>query len=206
MPWDPTQLLWKLLLAYAAFRAFRPLPPHSNLLPAERDAGLAALPPDSPARILYPETWLSGGAYATLPLGKVKYWIVGPESGKKLKNFQVVLIHGLTSPSIAFTHIVPILTSANFRVLVYDLYGRGYSDAPRKVTYDSNLYVTQLALLLQHVRWKRARIVGYSMGGPIAAAFVAAFPSLVDRDVVMIASAGAAEVRIRFFAGLMSKR
>nr|GAT54774.1 predicted protein [Mycena chlorophos] len=201
MPYDPTHLLSKLLLVYTAFRAFRPLPPHSNLLPAESDAGLGALPPDSPARILYPETWLGGGAYATLPLGKVKYWIVGPESGTK-----VVLIHGLTTPSIAFTHIVPILASANFRVLVYDLYGRGYSDAPRNATYDSNLYVTQLALLLQHVRWERARVVGYSMGGPIAAAFVAAFPSLVERDVAMIASAGGAEVRIKFSSGPLMRK
>lgn len=33
---------------------------------------------------------------------------------------------------------------------IVDLYGRGYSDAPQ-TTYDSTLYVTQLALLMQHI-------------------------------------------------------
>ena len=43
-----------------------------------------------------------------------------------------------------------------------DLYGRGYSDAPQ-TTYDTSLYVTQLALLMQHVKWDQARLVGISM-------------------------------------------
>lgn len=43
-----------------------------------------------------------------------------------------------------------------------DLYGRGYSDAP-SVTYDVNLYTTQLALLLQYIGWEKAHIVGFSM-------------------------------------------
>lgn len=43
-----------------------------------------------------------------------------------------------------------------------DLYGRGYSDAPL-TTYDSALYATQLALLMQHVKWDKAAITGISM-------------------------------------------
>ena len=43
-----------------------------------------------------------------------------------------------------------------------DLYGRGYSDAPL-TTYDSALYATQLALLMQHVNWDKASIAGVSM-------------------------------------------
>lgn len=43
-----------------------------------------------------------------------------------------------------------------------DLYGRGYSDAPQ-TTYDSALYTTQLALLMQYVGWPRAHITGVSM-------------------------------------------
>ena len=43
-----------------------------------------------------------------------------------------------------------------------DLYGRGYSDAPQ-TTYDAYLYTTQLALLMQYLRWHKAIIVGYSM-------------------------------------------
>jgi hypothetical protein len=43
-----------------------------------------------------------------------------------------------------------------------DLYGRGYSDAPQ-VTYDTTLHTTQLALLMQYVKWDNAFIVGLSM-------------------------------------------
>ena len=43
-----------------------------------------------------------------------------------------------------------------------DLYGRGYSDAP-EITYDTSLYATQLALLMQHVKWPKAHVAGVSM-------------------------------------------
>lgn len=74
-----------------------------------------------------------------------------------------------------------------------DLYGRGYSDAP-ETTYDSTLYTTQLALLMQYLKWDKANIVGLSMGGGIAAAFTAQFPYLVDSGIGLIASAGLMEV------------
>ncbi|OSD03484.1 alpha/beta-hydrolase [Trametes coccinea BRFM310] len=79
-----------------------------------------------------------------------------------------------------------------FRVLVYDLYGKGYSEAPH-TTYDWSLFVTQLALLLQYVHWDETHVVGFSMGGGIAAAFTAALPHLVSGKVVLIASAGLLE-------------
>ncbi|KAJ7614496.1 Alpha/Beta hydrolase protein [Roridomyces roridus] len=164
-----------------------PTPPHR--LPAPVFPGLSSLPPDSRARDIYPEDWLDDGYYADLPMGRTRYWLVGPESGSK-----VVLIHGLSVPAFVWEPLIPQLTAAGNRVLVYDLYGRGYSDAPAAgVVYDPHLYVTQLALLLQHVGWQRTRLVGYSMGGAITAAFVATFPRLVEDDIVLIASAGLVE-------------
>ncbi|KAJ7438795.1 Alpha/Beta hydrolase protein [Mycena galericulata] len=163
-----------------------PTPPRR--LPVPVFPGLASLPPDSRAREIYPEDWAGEGAYAEFPMGRTRYWLAGPESGKK-----VVLIHGLSVPALVWAPLVPQLVAAGHRVLLYDLYGRGYSDAPAGVAYDPQLYVTQLALLLQHVRWPRARLVGVSMGGAIAAAFVATFPDLVEDEVVLVASAGLLE-------------
>ena len=92
-----------------------------------------------------------------------------------------------------------------------DLYGRGYSDAPA-TTYDAALYATQLALLMQHVKWEKAYVAGLSMvrlsqapdgvmyaecmpqGGGIATAFSTWFPQLVDGKVALIASAGLIQV------------
>jgi pimeloyl-ACP methyl ester carboxylesterase len=127
---------------------------------------------------------------------------------------QVVLIHGLSIPAMIWKNVAPQLASRGFRVLVYgmflskyvvfviwftffvlsDLYGRGYSDAPQ-TTYDANLYTTQLALLMQHLRWDKALVAGVSMGGGIATAFTAQFPHLVDEKVVLLACAGLMEVR-----------
>jgi len=109
------------------------------------------------------------------------------------------------------------LVSQGFRVLLYDLYGRGYSDAP-EVDYDSTLYVTQAALLMQYIGWDKACVAGLSMGGGITGAFAATFPHLVDGKIAVIASAGAIETRpllarrlqsfpiVRLFHGLSRKQ
>lgn len=49
-------------------------------------------------------------------------------------------------------------------VLVYDLWGRGYSQAPA-ANYDDSLYTSQLAMLLQKVGWEKTNVIGVSLGG-----------------------------------------
>jgi pimeloyl-ACP methyl ester carboxylesterase len=63
--------------------------------------------------------------------------------------------------------------------------------------HDETLFVTQLELLLWHVGWRTAdgsasapfTLVGYSLGGAIAAAYSALYPQLVRR-LILIAPAG----------------
>ncbi|KAK7042081.1 hydrolase-4 domain-containing protein [Favolaschia claudopus] len=177
-------LIPSLLVASHALASCPLTPKH---IPTPTDPGMSSLPLNSRSRIVYPEDFLEGGEYVQLPLGKVRYWLLGPPTGKK-----IVFIHGITIPSIAFAKIAPVLADAGFRVLLYDLYGRGYSDAPKGMSYDPQLYATQLALLLQHLNWRCTCVLGFSMGGAIAGAkFVAAFPALVEGDVILVASAGA---------------
>ena len=63
--------------------------------------------------------------------------------------------------TIRYLHI-----AGNFYLILLtylkDLYGRGYSEAPQ-TTYDTNLYTSQLAHLMQYIRWEKANIVGISM-------------------------------------------
>ncbi|KAF5385411.1 hypothetical protein D9757_005387 [Collybiopsis confluens] len=148
--------------------------------------GLSSLPRESKTWTLYPpDLYGEEGTYVNLPYGKTRYWLMGPpESDKK-----IVLIHGLSVPAMIWKEVAPSLAAKGYRVLLYDLYGRGYSDAPQ-TKYDSNLYVTQLALLMQHVKWDKAILVGVSMGGGVAAAFAASFPDLVEDRVIVISSAG----------------
>lgn len=75
-----------------------------------------------------------------------------------------------------------------------DLFGRGYSDAPGDVEYDTRLYTTQILLVLASSRlsWTGSNafsIIGYSLGGGIAANFAAAFPHMVE-TLILLAPAG----------------
>ncbi|KAI0940331.1 hypothetical protein AcV5_001469 [Taiwanofungus camphoratus] len=178
LQWTLIALPLAVLLAYV-LTAF---PPASS--PLHIHPSLAALPPHSPSWHIYPEHFFPGGAYVELPHGTVRYWLVGPHNGTR-----VVLIHGLSVPAIIWKDVAPALAASGFRVLLYDLYGRGYSDAPQ-TTYDAGLYTTQLALLMQYVGWDRAHLAGVSMGGGIAAAFAAHFPHLAGARIALVASTG----------------
>ncbi|KZT06563.1 alpha/beta-hydrolase [Laetiporus sulphureus 93-53] len=185
---DSSLVQWMLLALPAAVflavvvTAFPNAPATRTLHPS-----LASLPPDSSAREIYPVDYWEGGAYVSLPMGKVRYWLIGPEDGER-----IVLIHGLSVPAIIWQHVAPQLADAGYRVLLYDLYGRGYSDAPQ-TTYDTVLYTSQLALLMQHIGWTKAHVVGVSMGGGIAVAFAAQFPQLVSDRLALVACSGLIE-------------
>lgn len=98
-----------------------------------------------------------------------------------------------------------------------DLFGRGYSDAPGDVEYDTRLFVTQILLVLASSRlaWTGEgglSVVGYSLGGGIAANFAAAFPHLVE-TLVLLAPAGLIRPanfglasRLVFVSGLVPER
>lgn len=78
-------------------------------------------------------------------------------------------------------------------LILIDLFGRGYSAAPdpNVYRYNSALYISQVSLCLQSssIAWSSFAIVGYSLGGAIAADFASYFPNLV-RGLVLVAPAG----------------
>lgn len=71
---------------------------------------------------------------------------------------------------------------------MYDLWGRGYSQAPA-VAYDEALYASQLAMLLQKVGWHTTDVIGVSLGGAIATSFTTYYPEMVNK-LVLISPAG----------------
>lgn len=124
------------------------------------------------------------GDFARLSQGMTHFHWVGPADGRV-----IVAIHGLTSPSQAWKVIAAGLGKAGFRVLVYDLYGRGYSEAVDGCQ-DRRFFLTQLKDLLDHQNLKDDLILmGYSMGGSIATTFAAENKSLVQR-LILVATAG----------------
>lgn len=134
----------------------------------------------------------SGGHFARLKDGVTHYRWHGPDTGPV-----VVAIHGLTTPAVVWDAIIPTFTDRGFRVLSYDLYGRGLSDAP-KAPQSVDFFVSQLVALLDDQAIEApATFVGYSMGANISASFAAENPARVDRMIV-VAPAGIEPTRTLF--------
>ncbi|WP_163847551.1 alpha/beta fold hydrolase [Pseudooceanicola aestuarii] len=135
------------------------------------------------------------GQFADLSQGRTHYrWY------DRSRGPVAVLVHGLTSPSIVWQDIAPALQAQGYRVLVYDLYGRGLSDRP-KGPQDEAFFVTQLEDLLADQKIADdITFFGYSMGGAITAAYAARHPDQVLR-LVLVAPAGMG----RFPGGLMQR-
>lgn len=124
------------------------------------------------------------GRMADLATGATHYAWSGPEGGPI-----AICIHGLSTPSFVFAATQRHLADMGFRVLSYDLYGRGYSDRVRG-TQSLDFFLTQLRALLQHQNVGGPLVmVGYSMGAQIAAAFAAEEGPRV-RALVLAAPAG----------------
>ena len=103
------------------------------------------------------------GSLAKLSQGITHFRWFGPKGGPT-----VVCVHGQTTPSDAYLAVAQKLAAKGYRVLIYDIYGRGYS-SNGKGPQTRDFLVRQLEDLLedQGVTGKFA-IMGYSMGGIIA--------------------------------------
>lgn len=118
--------------------------------------------------------------FVKLTHGSIHYGWDGPEGGEV-----VVLVHGFSTPRFVFDKNIETLANAGYRVLSYDHYGRGFSDRP-KVDYDKQLYDNELLELLDALDINEPiNLVGYSMGGGIAAVFAGLHPDMVRRLVLM---------------------
>jgi pimeloyl-ACP methyl ester carboxylesterase len=123
----------------------------------------------------------AGVEQAALSDGVTAYHVHG-ESGP-----WVVFVHGLMSPMGGFEGLGKRLARAGFRVLRYDMFGRGLSDRP-DVRYDPALYVRQLRELTESLSISRLHLGAWSMGGIIAGRFALELGERVER-MVMIAPA-----------------
>ncbi|KAK0106398.1 hypothetical protein ONS96_004029 [Cadophora gregata f. sp. sojae] len=121
--------------------------------------------------------------------GIIKVFEWGPEDGKK-----VLLVHGLTTSSIAVGAMASELVERGCRVMTFDLWGHGYTDSCGDLDHDIRLYTSQilLAVTSSKLSWVGNTgfgLVGCSMGGAIAAAFAGYFPKMVD-SLALIVPAG----------------
>jgi len=124
------------------------------------------------------------GSFAELPQGITHYQWFGGARGPI-----AVCVHGLTTPGFVWHQMAEELAQMGYRVLVYDLYGRGYSDRPEG-KQDDAFFVQQLEDLLAHEKVADdITLFGYSMGAVVATCFAARHPDRL-RQLVLIAPAG----------------
>ena len=126
------------------------------------------------------------GGWAPLVQGNLYYRWYEPEISN---NEIVVLVHGFSTPHFVWDGMKEFLVDAGYKVLVYDHFGRGFSERP-SVVYDQDLYVKSLKGLLDYQNISQSvHLVGYSMGGPVVGYFTQQYPDSV-KSISFIAPAG----------------
>ncbi|KAI0833915.1 alpha/beta-hydrolase [Hypoxylon sp. FL0890] len=154
--------------------------------PSPRTTILPTLGEQEAAELPYPLDALPGGRDVVTPYGSIRVYEWGPEDGER-----VLLVHGASTPSVALGNLGHEFASSGRRVMVFDLFGRGYSDAPDNLNYDARLYMTQILLVLASSKlpWTEFNLVGYSLGGGLCVSFTRYFPHLVS-SLTLLASGG----------------
>ena len=108
-------------------------------------------------------------------------------NGVKIRYFEagqgdpVILIHGFSSTADATWRATGVVDklSREFHVVALDCRGHGKSDKPHDPASYGMSMADDVARLLDHLQIARAHIVGYSMGGAIAGAFIVKYPDRV---------------------------
>ncbi|KAK2061823.1 alpha/beta-hydrolase [Colletotrichum caudatum] len=157
--------------------------PKWTVLPALSASARDALP--------YPPDALPGARDVATAYGNLRVYEFGPEDAPE----RVLLLHGIGTPCLALGGVAAEFVARGWRVMTFDFFGRGYSDAPLDIPHDARLYTTQLLLALASSPlpgWTgndAFHLLGYSLGGAVAAAFASSHPHLV-RSLTLVAPGG----------------
>ncbi|CAF1434116.1 unnamed protein product [Adineta ricciae] len=132
-------------------------------------------------------TSMDSDEFIELSFGKVHYIYRSSIDPSSTLN---VFVHGFSIPMEIWQDVFQSLSNDNQSCLIFDLYGRGWSDAP-DVPMNVDLFVSQLvellfALKLSHEKYN---LFGVSMGGYIVQRFTELYPSRVSK-LVLCCSAG----------------
>jgi len=116
------------------------------------------------------------GRFVKLSAGITHYDLQGPQNSDP-----IILIHGFSAPYFIWDPTIKALASEGFRVIRYDLFGRGFSDRPLG-PYDRRLFREQLNDLIEHLDITEGlNLCSLSMGSVIAADFANHYPDKISR-------------------------
>ena len=126
----------------------------------------------------------NSGNYIELKNGYTYY----EEANQDSETGTVVLVHGFSVPSYILETTFNSIEEKGFRVIMMDLYGRGFSDNPDLPQTDE-LRANQVIELLDRRNIKKASLVGLSNGGRIISKIAYLKPEIVN-ELFYIASSG----------------
>jgi pimeloyl-ACP methyl ester carboxylesterase len=116
------------------------------------------------------------GEFVRLSDGFVHYELRGSPAAQT-----VILVPGFSVPYQIWDPTFRSLVDASYRVLRYDLFGRGFSDRP-DLRYDFDLFDRQLVELLEALEITTPiDLVGLSLGGAISLVFAERHQDLIRR-------------------------
>lgn len=122
------------------------------------------------------------GSFIKLNCGETHYEMQG-------NGEAVVLVHGYATPYYIYDKIFDFLVSEGFKVIRYDLLGRGFSERV-KGKYSPDLFAAQLNELTKALIPNESfYLFGTSMGGSIVTAYAAKHPETVKK-LFLLAPAG----------------
>lgn len=167
---------------------------HAVIVPSPLTTLLPNVPAHERSKLPYPPDSLPGARDVNSPYGSIRVYEFGPEDGH-----QVLLVHGISTPCLALGGVAHQLADKGCRVMLFDLFGRGYSENPGDLPHDLRLFSTQIliALASSPIAWKKFSIVGYSLGGGISAGFTSYFPDMIE-NLVLVCPSGL--IRARHFS------
>ena len=110
------------------------------------------------------------------------------EANQDSETGTVVLVHGFSVPSYIMETTFNSIEEKGFRVIMMDLYGRGFSDNPDLPQTDE-LRANQVIELLDRRNIKKVSLVGLSNGGRIISKIAYLKPEIVN-ELFYIASSG----------------
>ena len=126
----------------------------------------------------------SNGEYVELSDGYTYF----EEANKDSNLGNVVLVHGYSIPSYIMETTFNSLKQRGYRVIMLDLYGRGFSDNPDLPQTDF-LRANQVIELMKYREIENAALVGLSNGGRIISKIADLVPNKVN-SLFYVASAG----------------
>lgn len=135
------------------------------------------------------------GSFISLPSGNTHYEMKG-------EGEAVVMVHGYATPYYIYDKIFNKLISLGYKVIRYDLLGRGMSERVDRV-YNPDLFVAQLDQLTKALLGdEKFYLFGTSMGGTIVTSFCAAYPEKVKK-LILLAPAGMDNFKPPFYMQLV---